>query len=60
MCTIVAYAGRFSFTVVRDLFESGGILGGVTSVVLLALIMLAMIRIDWTRFIDRKPEEKEG
>ena len=60
MCTIVAYAGRFSFTVVKDLFESAGILGGVTSVVLLALIMLAMIRIDWTRFIGRKPEKKEG
>lgn len=52
MCTIVAYAGRFSYTFVRDLFESGGIVGGIGSVVLLAIILIAMMRIDWTRFIE--------
>ena len=58
MCTAVAYAGRFSFVLVRDLFESSGVLGGVASVVLLALLLLAMIKIDWTRFIgDGKAEE---
>jgi membrane protein YqaA with SNARE-associated domain len=52
MCTIVAYAGRFSYTFVRDIFESGGIIGGVASVALLAIILIAMMKIDWTRFID--------
>ena len=51
MCTIVAYAGRFSYTFVRDIFESGGIIGGVASVALLAIILIAMMKIDWTRFI---------
>jgi membrane protein YqaA with SNARE-associated domain len=55
MCTIVAYAGRFSYTFVRDIFESGGIVGGIGSVVLLAIIMIAIIRIDWTRFIEPPP-----
>ncbi|RLI08534.1 hypothetical protein DRO42_06190 [Candidatus Bathyarchaeota archaeon] len=57
MCTTVAYAGRLSFTLVRDLFESGGALGGVVSVVLLALLLVAMIKIDWTRFIESPPAE---
>ena len=52
MCTIVAYAGRFSYTFVRDIFESGGIVGGIGSVVLLAIVLIAMMRIDWTRFIE--------
>jgi membrane protein DedA with SNARE-associated domain len=55
MCTIVAYAGRFSYTFVKDLFESGGILGGIASVVLLAIIIIAMMKIDWTRFIEPPP-----
>jgi membrane protein DedA with SNARE-associated domain len=55
MCTIVAYAGRFSYTFVKDLFESGGVLGGIASVALLAIILIAMMRIDWTRFIEPPP-----
>jgi hypothetical protein len=52
MCTIVAYAGRFSYTFVKDIFESGGILGGVASVALLIIILVVMMRIDWTKFIN--------
>ena len=59
MCTIVAYAGRFSYTFVKDLFESGGVLGGFASVAILALILVALIRIDWTRFIDDTAPEAE-
>lgn len=55
MCTIVAYAGRFSYTFVRDIFKSGGIIGGIGSVVLLVIILLAMMKIDWTRFIEPPP-----
>jgi uncharacterized membrane protein YdjX (TVP38/TMEM64 family) len=59
MCTIVAYAGRYSYTFVRDLFESGGILGGIASVILLFVILVAMMRIDWTKFIDTKAIEPQ-
>jgi membrane protein YqaA with SNARE-associated domain len=52
MLTFVAYAGRFSYTFVRDIFESGGIFGGVASVALLIVILVAMMKIDWTKFID--------
>ncbi|GAG50019.1 unnamed protein product [marine sediment metagenome] len=48
----MAYAGRFSYTFVRDIFESGGIVGGIASVVLLVVILIAMMKIDWTRFIE--------
>jgi len=56
MCVTIAYAGRFSFVLVRDLFESGGIWGAVVSVVLLALLLVAMIKIDWTQFIKPASE----
>ena len=59
MCTTVAYAGRFSFAIVRDLFESSGVWGGVVSLILLTLILIAMIRIDWTRFV-RAPETEKN
>jgi membrane protein YqaA with SNARE-associated domain len=52
MLTFVDYAGRFSYTFVRDIFESGGIFGGVASVALLIVILVAMMKIDWTKFID--------
>ncbi len=61
MCVTIAYAGRFSFVFVRDLFESGGVLGGVVSVVLMVLLLVAMIKIDWTRFIgNAKVEDVAG
>jgi len=60
MCVTIAYAGRFSFVLVRDIFKAGGVWGGVVSIALLILIMVAMIKIDWTRFIgsDTATEEE--
>ena len=52
MLTIVAYAGRYSYTIVKDIFESGGVFGGIASVAILVIILVAMMKIDWTRFID--------
>ena len=52
MLTFVAFAGRYSYTFVKDIFESGGVFGGVASVALLVIVLVAMIKIDWTRFID--------
>ena len=51
MCITVAYAGRFSYTFVKDVFASSGFLGGFVSVVLLAITIIALIKIDWTQFI---------
>ena len=59
MLVTVAYAGRYSFAMVRDLFEVGGVWVGVVTVILLAVILVAMIRIDWTRFIKVPPSEDE-
>lgn len=59
MCVVVAYAGRFSLEIVRDLFKSSGILGGVISIALLVILLIAIVRIDWTRFIgNQKSNEK--
>jgi membrane protein DedA with SNARE-associated domain len=60
LCIIVAYAGRFSFTYIRDIFESGGILGGIASILLLIIIIIAMIKIDWSRFIGERVTEEEN
>jgi len=60
MCVAVAYAGRFSFELVRDIFVSGGPLGGVVSIVLLVLLLVAMIKIDWTRFLGRETVEGDA
>ena len=59
MCVAVAYAGRYSFELVRDIFVSGGPLGGVASIVLLALLLVAMIKIDWTRLLGKEKVEEE-
>jgi uncharacterized membrane protein YdjX (TVP38/TMEM64 family) len=57
MCVAVAYAGRYSYTLIRDVFASSGILGGLASTLLLAVIVYAMIKIDWTKYVDVKKTE---
>lgn len=52
MCLTIAFAGRFSFVFVKEIFESSGILGGVLSVVLLAIIVVGMLVIDWSKFVN--------
>jgi len=56
MSWVLAYAGKYSFSFIKGLFESGGYLGGVVSTILLIIVIIAMIKVDWTRFID--PELK--
>ena len=57
MCVAVAYAGRYSYTLVRDIFASSGVLGGLASTLLLAVIVYAMIKIDWTKYVEiKKPD----
>jgi membrane protein YqaA with SNARE-associated domain len=52
MCLTIAFAGRFSFVFVKEIFESGGILGGVLSVALLAIVIVGMLVIDWSKFVN--------
>ncbi len=52
MSWVLAYAGRYSFSFIKNLFDSGGYLGGVVSTILLIVIIVALIKVDWTRFID--------
>ncbi|MHA2393224.1 MAG: YqaA family protein [Promethearchaeota archaeon] len=51
MCTLVAYAGKYSYSIVRDIFESSGILGGLASVILLVLVLIVLFKVDWTQFV---------
>ena len=54
MCILLAYAGAFSFSYLRDIFASGGVVGGVASVVLLVVIIIAMLKIDWAKMLENK------
>lgn len=52
MCIGIAYAGKYSYTIVRDLFDSSGILGGFLSVLLLIFVIILLLTIDWTKFLE--------
>jgi membrane protein YqaA with SNARE-associated domain len=52
MCIGVAYAGKYSYTIVRDFFKTSGILGGFSSVLLLVLVIILLLTIDWTQFLE--------
>lgn len=54
MCVTVAYAGRYSYAFIRDVFASSGVVGGLASTLLLAVIVYAMIKIDWEKYVDLK------
>ena len=54
MCIFLAYAGAFSFSYMRDVFAAGGVVGGVASVVILAIIIIVMLKIDWAKMLEDK------
>jgi len=58
MGLVIAYAGRYSFSIVRSLFESGGPFTALLSVVLLAILLIVIIKIDWTRFMEKPVKTK--
>lgn len=53
MCLVISYAGFYSFSGIMEIFESGGTLGVVASVVALVLVIVAILRIDWEALLDR-------
>lgn len=58
MCITVAYAGRFSFTIVKDIFASSGWLGGFISTILLIIIIYGLLKVDWTKFIEKELDKE--
>jgi membrane protein DedA with SNARE-associated domain len=54
MCTTVAYAGRYSYTIIKDIFASSGWIGALASTGLLILVIYGLLKIDWTRFIKNE------
>ena len=54
MCLFLAYAGAYSLTYFKDLFASGGDLGLVATLILLAVIIVALLKYDWAKLIDKQ------
>jgi membrane protein YqaA with SNARE-associated domain len=53
MCLVIAYAGFFSFSSIKGVFETGGTFSDIASVVLLVLVIIAILRVDWEDLADR-------
>lgn len=60
MCTAVAYAGRYSYSFVKDVFASSGWVGGLGSTLLLIIVIYVMLKVDWMRFLDKEIEKEES
>ena len=57
MCTAVAYAGRYSYSTIKDIFASSGWFGGFASTGLLIIVIYVMLKVDWIKFIDQEIEK---
>jgi membrane protein YqaA with SNARE-associated domain len=57
MCTAIAYAGKYSYSLIMDVFASSGWLGGLTSTGLLIIVLYLLLKVDWTKFIDQDIEK---
>ena len=53
MCTAIAYAGRYSYSIIMDVFASSGWLGGLASTGLLIIVLFLLLKVDWSRFVDQ-------
>jgi uncharacterized membrane protein YdjX (TVP38/TMEM64 family) len=54
MCLFLAYAGAYSLTYFRDLFAGGGDMGLVATIIILAVIIVALLKYDWAKLIDKQ------
>jgi len=54
MCTAIAFGGKFSFRFVLMLFNESSLLGTVVGILILALVIVVLLKIDWTRFLPSK------
>ena len=64
MNLIVAYSGRFSIQIIRDIFgvESdwvSALIGMVLAVVLLVIVFVIMFKVDWEKYFEKYVAEEE-
>ena len=59
MTFIVAYSGQQSFELITVVFGESGLLGTVITSVLLALVIFAMIKIDWEKMFEKHVKVKD-
>ena len=64
MNLIIAYSGRFSVQIIRDIFgvESdwvSALIGMVLAIVLLIVVLVAMFKLDWEKYFEKYLTEKE-
>jgi len=64
MNLIVAYSGRFSIQIIRDVFgvESDWItalIGMVLAIVLLIIVLIVMFKVDWEKYLEKYITEAE-
>jgi membrane protein YqaA with SNARE-associated domain len=64
MNLIVAYSGRFSIQIIRDVFgvESDWItalIGMVLAVVFLIIVLIVMFKVDWEKYLEKYVTEEE-
>jgi len=58
MTFIVAYSGQQSFELIAVVFGESGLLGTIITTVLLALVIYAMIKIDWEKVFKNHIDSK--
>ena len=59
MTFIVAYSGQQSIEFITQIFGESGLLGTVITSVLLALVIYAMIKIDWEKMFEKHIDSKK-
>jgi membrane protein YqaA with SNARE-associated domain len=65
MNLIVAYSGRFSIQIIRDIFgvESGwmsALIGMTIAIVLLIVVFVIMFKVNWEKYFEKYVAEEEG
>jgi membrane protein DedA with SNARE-associated domain len=58
MTFIVAYSGQQSIEFITTIFGESGLLGTIITAVLLALVIYAMIKIDWEKMFEKHVDSK--
>jgi membrane protein YqaA with SNARE-associated domain len=64
MSLIIAYSGRFSIQIIKDIFGVEGdlmsaLIGMMLAVVLLIIVLIVMFKLDWEKYFSKYLTEKE-
>ena len=60
MTFILAYSGQQSIAIIKTIFGGAGLLGTVITVALLIVIIVAMIKIDWEKILEKHMGAEKG